>query len=369
MAPGSTNVSQPKYFGRLPNEIIRLTLDPLPNRDLKNLRLTCAFFRDATPLRLNRVFFSANPRNIEVFRAVADSDRFRTEVTEVIWDDAHFVRSAPFIHPDLIDQDEDLAETIEGYPRWFTSAREENIETLNSRKRCEVERPDHVARAQQLDAEMPVPAAWAYYQELLRQEDEVLTTGADITTMRYGLQRFPSLRKITITPATHGFLFTPLYETPMIRSFPYGFNYPIPRSWPPNDRYPPAGDPWESLEGAEKDQWRGFRLLTHLLAEEKTRHHITELVLDVYGLWTGLNCRIFEQPCQEYDDWRTLIRRPNFRRLDLPLLIGGQGDDGWPLFRNGCLPMRLTWSISAFMQTSPSIQDCPAVGNMAMACH
>jgi hypothetical protein len=64
------------------------------------------------------------------------------------------------------------------------------------------------------------------------QQESVLLTHADIDALKYGITRFPALKRITITPATHGFLYTPLYETPMIRAFPYGFNYPIPRAWP-----------------------------------------------------------------------------------------------------------------------------------------
>ncbi len=49
----------------------------LPNRDIKSLRLVYRGLHSAIPLRLTRVFLSANPLNIEVFRAVADHDVFR----------------------------------------------------------------------------------------------------------------------------------------------------------------------------------------------------------------------------------------------------------------------------------------------------
>jgi hypothetical protein len=39
-------------------------------------------------LRFERVFISANPRNVEVLRAVANHDTFRHRVKEIIWDDA-----------------------------------------------------------------------------------------------------------------------------------------------------------------------------------------------------------------------------------------------------------------------------------------
>lgn len=45
------------------------------------------------------------------------------------------------------------------------------------------------------------------------------------------LRRFLAVRTITITPAAHGRLFYPLFETPMIRAFPPGFIYPLQRGW------------------------------------------------------------------------------------------------------------------------------------------
>ncbi|TGO88532.1 hypothetical protein BPOR_0157g00140 [Botrytis porri] len=59
-----------------------------------------------------------------------------------------------------------------------------------------------------------------------------IISGADVNALTYVLERFQSLRRITITPAAHASLDQPLYETPMIKCFPKGFSYPIPRGWP-----------------------------------------------------------------------------------------------------------------------------------------
>ncbi|OQE86103.1 hypothetical protein PENNAL_c0022G07032 [Penicillium nalgiovense] len=56
------------------------------------MRLASKQFSNAVELRLQRVFLSANPLNIEVFRAVADHQKFRHQVTEIIWDDARLPR-------------------------------------------------------------------------------------------------------------------------------------------------------------------------------------------------------------------------------------------------------------------------------------
>lgn len=47
---------------------------------------------------------------------------------------------------------------------------------------------------------MPYEASRAYYQELVRQQDEVLASGTDIEAFLYGLRQFPSLRTVTVTP-------------------------------------------------------------------------------------------------------------------------------------------------------------------------
>ncbi|QKX60993.1 uncharacterized protein TRUGW13939_08139 [Talaromyces rugulosus] len=72
----------------LPLELLTYIFDILPNRDLKSARLTCRGLGNAIRLRIDRVFISANPRNVEVARAIADDENYRRGVVEVIWDDS-----------------------------------------------------------------------------------------------------------------------------------------------------------------------------------------------------------------------------------------------------------------------------------------
>lgn len=142
-------------------------------------------------------------------------------------------------HPDIrVDHSADDLESEwyrsededeERYPSWFKWAFKENILELECGYGGGVDRSEQRLRKKQLRHLMPVLEAWAHHQILLKQQEEVILSGMDEDALKYALARFPSLTRITITPATHGFLFTPLYETPMIRSFPYGFNYAIPR--------------------------------------------------------------------------------------------------------------------------------------------
>lgn len=84
-------MSKPRIYDslllRLPVEVSLAVVSYLSNRDIKSLRLTCTRLSQIAHLRLSRVFLSANTLNIQVFRAVADHERYRHNVAEIIWDD------------------------------------------------------------------------------------------------------------------------------------------------------------------------------------------------------------------------------------------------------------------------------------------
>ncbi|PWI69387.1 hypothetical protein PCL_01034 [Purpureocillium lilacinum] len=346
---GSMAIPSSASIEKLPAELLLLITNELSNRELKNLRLTSRFFSTVS-LRIHRVFLSPNPRNVDVFLAIANHDAYRSKVVEIIYDDARLPRSAAeagsasdpgYYHGwDLPTAEEDNL-------TWFAKCCEENIFTLNGRRGQDVARPDHTARLRQCDAEMPLIELWSYYQQLVRQQDEILQSGADIAALAYALSRFPSLRRVTITPAAHGFLFNPLYAAPMIREFPVGFNYPIPRGWP-TPEYTEASEvealPWVEAGPSsgfdfakERAKWRGFSEVTRVLSEQQQSHNVVELIVDAHTVPTGLNCRVFEQWCEDYSHLVSIIRRPGFSCLSLSLLVGGQKSLNWPAFRSGLL--------------------------------
>jgi hypothetical protein len=65
-----------RSLAHLPAEIIIIIASCLPNSGIKTLRLTCKTLCNTVRLRLDRAFLSANPLNITVFRAIADSETF-----------------------------------------------------------------------------------------------------------------------------------------------------------------------------------------------------------------------------------------------------------------------------------------------------
>ncbi|KAF4997448.1 hypothetical protein FGRMN_3812 [Fusarium graminum] len=337
-------MSSPKSFilPKLPRELREAIYVYLKSDDVRNLRITCSAMAKLIPLSFDRVFISANSLNLKVFRAIADDESIRHQVTEIIWDDARLT-TGPELEEDRNEYAEDGVNpdeivTDNGCPHWFRKGRSDygNPGTFVL--------PDYL---------MGIEESWAYYKPLLEDQRQVLASDADIEAFKYGLQRFPSLKRITVTPSTHGRIRNPLYKTPMIRAFPRGFDYPMPTAWPayteefsePVDVLPWVAKndrPYQKVYGpvctveAYRAKWRGYRAVTRTLAEHDD-HCITELHIGGNEVRSGLNCRIFDKRCVEYDDLVTLLKRPGFRYLNLDLFTGLLGCKDWKSYKSGLL--------------------------------
>lgn len=186
-----------------------------------------------------------------------------------------------------------------------------------------MDRPDHVTRREQVLVQPPLRECWQYYQHLLRQQKDVLADNSDLDAFLYGVKQFPALKRVTISPAAHGYLFTPLCLTPMIRAFPKGFNHSIPWGclFPTVSSAPAITYEWNEYPEL-RERYRGFRTTMRVLANEP--NSVTELVMNSTHLPTGINCTIFDEPYEEDDNFVAVLKTPGFRRLDIAMLIGGQ---------------------------------------------
>lgn len=394
-------MSNSYQLNNLPPELWYTIVLFLPNRDIKNLRLVSKQLCDSVELRLQRVFLSANPLNIKVFRAIADHEKSRHQISEIIWDDARFARGPPasdVIHPeeglylpvtdasdeeteeafrlrrhddseaegppnwevyesdiDYGDPDDEFADPAlqlrantnfkgQNCPLWFKAACVNNIENLFMRREklnsTEAWHQKFKNEKKLGKAALSMSESWEIYRTLLRKQADVLAGNYDREAFLYGLERFPALKKVTVTPAAHGVPFAPLYHSPMIRSFPEGFNYPIPRGWPTSTTEQPEDEiafPWQRVDERHKEKWRAFRIITRALAHQKS--NVVELILEARQLYTGINCTIFDEPCEEHENLLTILTKPGFCRLDLSLMFGGRGSDAenWKTFRDGRL--------------------------------
>lgn len=187
-------MTSPSQYGlfKLPFELWDTILSYLPGRDIKSMRLVCKQFSIAATLPLQRVFLSANPLTIEVFRAIANHEIFRHRVTEIIWDDTRFVGGPqkvidasgwddelmsdgeesywgdePYCDQNMEchDRDEENlgSQDKTGCPWWFTEECLYNLWEVRERRSRDVDRPDHIARSEQIAAQPPWRECWEYY--------------------------------------------------------------------------------------------------------------------------------------------------------------------------------------------------------------
>jgi hypothetical protein len=195
---------------RLPVELLVFISSSLPNRDIKSLRLTCRRLFSCASLRLTRVFLSANPRDIEVFRAIANHETYRRQIVEIIWDDARLVshqcegQDYDNYYGPRGEEPRYYTFTEGDCPRWFWKACEENMTELQHLRKEDVDRPDHLARDQLVAERMSLKDSWRHYMELWWQQVEVVNSGRDLDAFRYGLKRLPLLQRVTITPFADG---------------------------------------------------------------------------------------------------------------------------------------------------------------------
>lgn len=331
----------PSLLTDLAPELKILVSKHLSGSDVKSLRLTCRSLAALIRPRLQRIFISSSPRDIAVFRAVADDENLRHGVREIIWDDARLpVKEFDEDHPSpcylyyCLCQDQCTTDGDNAPPR-YTKACKQNADHLWKRLQGEAHMPHNIEKARRIAREIPVSASWQCYRELAVEQKHAVEHKLDIEAMEYGLTRFTSLERITITPAAHGYLFTPLYETPMIRSIPFGMNYLIPRGWPTLlDDYGLSTPPWD--ETVERDCYRGFTNIVRLLALN-TDIEVKELVVTADQLPTGISCDMFVASNPSYEHLRQIVQRPGFRRLDLALHANTAWRSDWATLRNGRL--------------------------------
>jgi hypothetical protein len=149
----------------LPAELLHLIVGYLPNKSIKALRLTCRTLCNAAQLRLDRVFLSANPLNIAVFRAVADSDTYRHGVKEIVWDDARLEKLLlRNIYRDEADEIEDPQWEDDQDHEWFIHEMRWNKEDIPYR-RGDVgpgNAPEDPRLAPHLASELPPRICWQY---------------------------------------------------------------------------------------------------------------------------------------------------------------------------------------------------------------
>ncbi|KAF5981854.1 hypothetical protein FCOIX_3993 [Fusarium coicis] len=278
---------------------------------------------------------------------IATHETYRLGVEEIIWDDATLVPSGGdgnLFHDYFDESDEEVpaelaADAQQRRLAWFAGGCKSSVKAAKDRMAGLFSRPEDVSKQHQLDNAMSYQDSFKYYTLLEHQPRAMIEPGTDEDMFRYTLRRLPNLKRVVVTPAAHGYLFEPLYKTPMIRSFPYGFIYHVPREWPtplPRNEWAFAM-PWFGDDAVEEDKslYHGFQVITKVLAEEN--HNVTGLVLDDHQINTGISHFALNRGTEEYNNFCDIIKRPGFQKLQLSLLVGFYLAEDYDIYDKGYL--------------------------------
>ncbi|KAJ5561146.1 hypothetical protein N7535_009343 [Penicillium sp. DV-2018c] len=282
---------------------------------------------------MNSVLLSANHLDIQVLRKIASQEKFRHQVTEIIWDETLLYGVQPQTAKTYIEGDELLpgegentelheSDDESGVPKWFKSFSKRIIQVMESSECRDESQAANLERIEQRFNQLSLGKRWQLYLRLFRQQKDVLDDQSDLEAFAFGVKQFTSLKRVTITPARHGWFTLPIYPTSLTHAFPKGFRCS------PNDALKPvtACDRYPGL--VDRNRW--FRTAIRVLADEP--NSVSELVMtfdfDSYSYTSqGINCAIFNEDSAEYNDFVTMLQKPGFRRLDLTLYIGGECEE------------------------------------------
>ena len=339
----------------LPIDVFYLICDCLPQGDLKKVRLLNRTISKLVRLRFTRVFLSPNKTNINAFRGIAKSDDFRSQVREIVWDDARlkfYNRQRLSLH-DSAMLGEDLrlgcADTVSQEEKGF-----EHFEHDVECDEADVDEKEMLARRVELWGanfnEMSLEDCFTVYNDLYDEQQEIIESGEDVETLLLGLTSFPNLERITVSSEAWRFkpLF-PKFSTPFFRALPPGFRMPLPWPWLGDDDRETAEDedPFEKLKlpwDEAHQEWRGYQIVISALLFSYPNHSVRELITDTNFERTGLSHQLFASDQQNvgYATTLQLFATVPLTRLELCLNVHTAEETSFSCFHNGLLRKALS---------------------------
>lgn len=305
---------------QLPDDLIALLVTFLTIKDKKALRLVNRHLSAFSPLPLSRVFISPSYKDIQVFRAIAAHPIISKQVKEIVWDDARFEK----FDPDDDDQSELLPDERVKNKHDFRERLDDNLHRFGNSEQSFLQAKtagfDFMAY-KPLSTE-PVPHErylsleqnWELYNGLYAEQEIIVQEGLDVASFKDGLIAFPHLERVTVTSeAYRPTIVNPYYPTPLIRSFPMGFNYPAPWPWMAgSEEYADS----EFTLGDIRAHWRGVTLTLAALAQSE--RVVPEFVIDTRYEQLGVAYQLFDHLSDELRSLQSLCER-GLRRLDLAI--------------------------------------------------
>ncbi|KZF18852.1 hypothetical protein L228DRAFT_242152 [Xylona heveae TC161] len=325
-------------LNHLPLEIILAISFYLSTQDIKRLRLVARGLRYNPLLHINRVFISPSKRNLEVFKAIADHPIFRYQVKEIIWDDVRFDH--------YLAEDESKPETnsqgdydaAKSYSE-FVKECDKNLKyvTWYGLAATWLEQAERVWPGVPTREYLSVEESFALYQKLYKEQEAIISSGEDAAAFRLGLKQFPALKRVTVTVDTYGRCYlNPKYHTPLIRSFPPGFNFPHPKPWLDGKM---LSGPWEKM----RHHWHGYCTVVSELTRPSSSAADRPTAISEFRIEAnfgersarGIGWPLFSGMSRDYENLRTLCAMPSLQHLELSVNSGGWSKQAGNSLENG----------------------------------
>ncbi|KAF2027690.1 hypothetical protein EK21DRAFT_114625 [Setomelanomma holmii] len=350
---GNNPKSEVKSILDLPAEVLAIVCQDLSNLDIKRLRLTCKILAKNVDLRINRVYVSPNRANLQCLQKILDHPRYRHQVHELVWDDAQLEE-----YPDVEDfsrvvtlDEANSKRDIESMLEWYTVSDESDDEELKQFEHddffMEDGRLTEVAKGillrhntqsakdvlAQNATRMSIEDSWDHYQDLYREEQEIMSRQLDVAALRQVLRACPNLRRVTLTSAiwypwnTHAYR-----NSPFLQSLPPGFRKPSvwpwltyrPQSTPAQAAYISKTLRMPILEktGSLPREFRGYSILVSTLLNMR-QSSISEFIIDPAMETTGISHQLFTT---ENADWLNTVSLASILPLtSLKLAVNSYG--------------------------------------------
>lgn len=256
-----------KTITDLPAELLEIVCEHVSKLDIKRLRLASKHLASSVYLRIDRIYVSPNRANLDYLHQIQAHPTYRGRVREIVWDDAllnEYSTLKEFRAAIVADERETtraiesrLEQAMEIYGDENPEYRSLEMEDLLQDGRLtEVAKGILLRYDDQFSRDilarnatmMSIEDSYVLYQELYRQEQELVEQQIDAAALHQALAGFPNVRRVTLTtdvwPAWN---VLPRYSTPYHRSLPLGFRKPA--VWPwlrPREESETIFDQWHS---------------------------------------------------------------------------------------------------------------------------
>ena len=333
-----------KTITDLPAELLEIVCEHISKLDIKRLRLVSKHFASSVYLRIDRIYVSPNRANLDYLHQILAHPTYPGRVREIVWDDAllkEYSTLEGFRAAIIADERETtraierrLEEAMEIYGDSDPDYRPLETEDLlqdgrltEAAKEILLRYDDQFSRdvLARNATMMSIEDSYALYQELYRQEQELVEQQIDAMALHQALNGFPNVRRITLTtdtwPACN---VVPRYNTPYHRSLPLGFRKPAVWPWLRSDQesedmfaqwHPSAANPPKNAKPLPAEHRNYGVVVSAILAMPDP--HIEEFIVESEHQARSYYHCFLTETSQNYRFTKQMFQRTRLKRLKM----------------------------------------------------